>query len=67
MTGFKHEPRLHGWDDEKVYFWDETGKEWCVSDYPDLVAWLVEICRDYFAPKATTRSGNKGGDHGIPD
>jgi hypothetical protein len=54
MTGFKHEPRLHGWDDEKVYFWDETGKEWCVSDYPDLVARLVEVCRDYFAPKAAT-------------
>ena len=24
---------LHGWDDEKIYFWvGEEGKEWRVSD-----------------------------------
>jgi hypothetical protein len=44
---------------QKVYFWDETGKEWCVSDYPDLVARLMEICRDYFAHQAAVRSGNE--------
>jgi len=60
MTGFEREPRLHSWDDEKVYFWDETGKEWCISDYSDLVARLVEICRDYFVLKAATRSGDEG-------
>ena len=43
-----HKLQLHGWDDEKVYFIDELGKEKCVSDFPDLVAQLVDICRDYF-------------------
>jgi hypothetical protein len=41
---------LHGWDDERVYYWDGT-QEWCVSDHPDLVVRLLEICRDYFADK----------------
>jgi len=40
---------LHGWDDEKIYFWDEEfGKEWCVSDEEKLYNQLVEICRQYF-------------------
>lgn len=59
MIGFEYEPRLHGWDDEKVYFFDETGMEWCVSDYPDLLARLTEICRDYFAQKMVARSEDK--------
>lgn len=42
---------LHGWDDEKVYFWDETGHEWCVNDHPELLARLVEMCKEYFARK----------------
>lgn len=54
--GYRSEPSLHGWDDEKVYFYDETGKERCVSDYPELVARLIEICKDYFAQQATARS-----------
>lgn len=49
MKGFKHEPTLHGWDDEKVYFIDEAGEEWCVSDDPDLLARLVKTCKNYFA------------------
>ena len=51
-TEFKYEPRLHGWDDEKVYFYDESGVEWCVSDHPELLARLVEICREYFRQEA---------------
>ena len=47
----KYEPVLHGWDDEKVYFVDETGQEQCVSDHPDLMVHLIEICRAYFAQK----------------
>ena len=44
--------RLHGWDDEKIYFWDEERrKEWCVSDEEDLYTRLVEICRGYFKEK----------------
>jgi|GEM_PF-1850539 len=40
---------LHGWDDEKIYFWDETvGMERCVSDEEKLYNQLVEICREYF-------------------
>ena len=43
---------LHGWDDEKIYFWDEEEKkERCVSDEEDLYNRLVEICRGYFIEK----------------
>jgi len=39
--------KLHGWDDEKIYFW--TGKEeMCVSDCPELMMRLIDICRKYF-------------------
>lgn len=44
---------LHGWDDEKVYFWDEeTMQEWCVSDEEKLYRQLVEMCKEYFRKKA---------------
>ena len=56
MAGFKYWPRLSGWDDEKVYYVDDARKEWCVSDYPDLVARLMEVCREYFAHKADASS-----------
>ena len=51
VAGLKYEPMLSGWDDEKVYFTDETCKTWCVSDHPELVARLMEICREYFAQR----------------
>jgi hypothetical protein len=52
MKGMKKSKELHGWDDEKVYFWDEEGKkEWCVSDEQDLYDRLVKICRRYFKEK----------------
>ncbi len=44
----KYEPMLHGWDDEKVYFVDETGQERYVSDHLDLMVHLIEICTAYF-------------------
>jgi len=56
MAGFKFWPRLGGWDDEKVYYTDETGKERCVSDHPELVARLMDICREYFAQKVDARN-----------
>ena len=37
-------PRLHGWDDEKVYYLDETGHDHCVSDMPDLLKELEALC-----------------------
>ena len=41
------EYRLHGWDDEKLYYW--TGKgEICISDIPEVMDRLEEICRIYF-------------------
>jgi len=50
MAGFERGLILHGWDDEKVYFWDaKIARDWCVSDHPDLVARLVAICQEYFA------------------
>jgi hypothetical protein len=49
---------LHGWDDEKIYFWDkEESREWCVSDEEELYNQLVEICREYFKKKV--RKGDK--------
>lgn len=40
---------LHGWDDEKIYFWDEKrGEEYCVSDDKQLYEHLLKICIDYF-------------------
>lgn len=43
---------LHGWDDEKIYFWDEERKkDWCVSDEEELYKQLVEICKRYFEKK----------------
>ena len=62
MAACKYAPTLHGWDDERVYFVDESGVEWCVSDHPDLLARLVEICRDYFAQKAAARISGKAED-----
>ena len=38
---------LHGWDDEKVYYWDGK-KEWCISDEEILVRMIKRLCRDYF-------------------
>jgi len=44
--------RLHGWDDEKIYFWDEEKKkEYCVTDEKRLYEQLLEICIKYFSKK----------------
>lgn len=45
--------RLHGWDDEKVYFWSPETGEWCVSDEPELLRQLVAICVEYFQGRST--------------
>jgi len=45
-------PSLYGWDDGKLYFFDESGKEQCVSDHSELLNRLVEICDDYFRQNA---------------
>lgn len=56
VASLKYEPMLSGWDDEKVYFTDEACKTWCVSDHPELVARLMEICREYFAQRVDARN-----------
>lgn len=38
---------LHGWDDEKVYFWDGENEQ-CVSDEEELYRKIVNICKRYF-------------------
>ena len=40
--------RLHGWDDEKVYFWSPQTDEQCVSDDPALLQKLLAVCANYF-------------------
>jgi hypothetical protein len=39
---------LHGWDDEKVYFWSPETGEQCVSDEPELLRRLIDVCTEYF-------------------
>jgi hypothetical protein len=52
MNPEKQRHRLHGWDDEKIYFWDDDEKkEWCVTDEEDLHKKLLEICVKYFEKK----------------
>jgi len=42
------ENRLHGWDDEKIYFWSPEAGELCVSDEPELIRRLTEACQEYY-------------------
>jgi hypothetical protein len=52
---------LHGWDDGKVYYWDEERKhEWCVSDDQVLLQRLVKICKKHFLEK-------RGQEDGLPE
>ena len=47
-------PSLHGWDDEKVYYWSDDRGEFCVSDHPDLLRRLELICQEYLASAAAS-------------
>lgn len=49
--------QLHGWDDEKIYLYSKETGERCVSDEPELLHRLTEICVEYFAKQA---EGEKG-------
>ncbi|MCW3129772.1 MAG: hypothetical protein N2V75_06735 [Methanophagales archaeon] len=52
MEKVNRKQRLHGWDDEKIYFWDEEkGKEWCVTDEEELYNQLLGMCVEYFKKK----------------
>jgi hypothetical protein len=43
---------LYGWDDGKLYFWDEKrNKEQCVSDEKELYNKLLKMCIEYFENK----------------
>lgn len=48
---------LHGWDDGKIYLYAKETGERCVSDEPELLRRLTEICVEYFAKQA---EGEKG-------
>lgn len=39
---------LHGWDNEKVYFYSRETGECCVSDETALLDQLIAVCIDYF-------------------
>ena len=43
--------RVIGWDDEKVYLYLE-GREYCVSDEPELIEKVIALCRQYYEQKA---------------
>ena len=48
MTPKTESPDLLGWDNGKIYFYDENRTEYCVSDETDLMANLITICQDFF-------------------
>ena len=42
--------QLYGWDDGKLYFWnEEPGKEICVNDHPELLMALEKNATTTFA------------------
>jgi hypothetical protein len=43
--------RLHGWDDEKVYFTTADGLDCCVTDDATLNRRLSEICAEHFGTR----------------
>ena len=45
--------KLVGWDDGKLYFYDEKGKEYCVNEHKELFDKIVELCVEYFRQKET--------------
>ena len=46
---------LHGWDDEKIYYWMEHEGDVCVSYIPELMDKLEEMCRTFLEKKKDTR------------
>lgn len=48
---------LHGWDDEKVYLFSSGVGDRCVSDEPELLRRLTEICVEYFEQHPTGGTG----------
>lgn len=42
---------LVGWDDGKIYLY-LGGKEYCISDEPELVERIIALCRQYYEQKA---------------
>lgn len=43
--------KLVGWDDGKIYFYNDEGKEFCVNDYKELLEQMVNMCDEYFREK----------------
>jgi hypothetical protein len=43
--------KLVGWDDGKLYFYDEDGKEFCVNDYQELLEQMIKMCAVYLKQK----------------
>ncbi|MDP2896755.1 MAG: hypothetical protein Q8Q12_09380 [bacterium] len=48
-------PMLVGWDDGKIYLYI-AGKEYCISDDPELVQKILDLCRQHFERKANGES-----------
>jgi len=47
---------LHGWDDEKIYFWDDVAKkEYCVSDNKELYEHLLKVCIEYYKKRVNEK------------
>jgi hypothetical protein len=44
-------PMLVGWDDGRIYLY-LPGKEYCVSDDPELFQKIMDLCREYFERKS---------------
>ncbi|MFH0796109.1 MAG: hypothetical protein V2A65_03520 [Candidatus Omnitrophota bacterium] len=46
---------LVGWDDGKIYFYDEQSKEYCVNEKKKLLDKIIGMCADYFKKEEKRR------------
>lgn len=49
---------LVGWDDGKLYFYDENSKGYCVNDYKELFDKITDLCIEYFRKNSVDSKNN---------
>lgn len=50
--------KLVGWDDGKLYFYDEEGTEYSVNDHKELFEEIAALCGEYFRQKEIGRDAD---------
>jgi hypothetical protein len=54
MAETEAEERFWGFDDESVLYQAADGRGGCIQDEPELLEAILELCRNYFAPRQET-------------